>query len=58
MGKAFPFAIQILIKTEILKMTALRDTLVDQSEHLSTYLFCFVASTGVFYTCVWPNYTE
>ena len=37
MGKASLFAIQNLIKTEISKMTALRDTLVDDSDNWSTY---------------------
>ena len=41
------------IKIEISKMTALRDTLVYNSENGST--FCFVLFIGVFYVCVRSN---
>ena len=57
-GTACPFAIQNLIKTEISKMTALRDALVDASENWSTYYFCFLLFIGVFYVCVWSNFSR
>ena len=42
------------IKIEISKITALRDTLVCDSENRSTYYFGF--APVVFYFCVWPSF--
>ena len=57
-SNASPFAIQNLINIWISKMTALRDTLVNDSENWSTYYFCFVLFIGVFYICVWSKFSR
>ena len=57
-GKAFPLAIQNLIKIEISKIIALRDTLVDDSGNWSTHQFCFVLFIGVFYVCIISNFSR
>ena len=49
-GKPCPFTIQILIKISIFKVMAIYGTLVCDT--------WFVLSSGVFYSCVWSNFSR